>query len=66
MTGIDLHAEGMVALCLARLTHLRDQGVLTAAQTANVAARIAAEQGAETGALKAQTLVDFAADQSDV
>ncbi|WP_311553228.1 hypothetical protein [Propionimicrobium lymphophilum] len=66
MTPTQLRAETTTALALARLDHLTRSGVLTPAQAASVAARIASDAGAEIGALKAQTLVDFAADQSDV
>lgn len=66
MTRLDLHAEATTALALARLDHLTRSGVLTPAQAASVATRIAANAGAEIGSLKAQILVDFAGDQSDV
>lgn len=66
MTPTQLRAETTTALALARLDNLARSGVLTPTQVASVAARIAADAGAEVGALKAQTLVDFVADQSDV
>ncbi|EFL94025.1 hypothetical protein [Mobiluncus curtisii] len=66
MTPTQLRAETTTALALARLDNLTRSGVLTPAQAASVATRIAADAGAEIGALKAQTLVDFAVDQSDV
>ncbi|MHD0575537.1 hypothetical protein ACY19A_00585 [Corynebacterium diphtheriae] len=66
MTPAQLRAEASTALALARLDHLTKSGILTPAQAARVASRIAADAGADIGALKAQTLVDFAADQSDV
>ena len=66
MTPAQLRAEASTALALARLDHLTQSGILTQAQSARIASRIAADAGADIGALKAQTLVDFAADQSDV
>lgn len=66
MTPARLHAEATTALALARLDHLTQSGILTPAQAARVASWIAADAGADIGALKAQTLVDFTADQSDV
>ncbi|WP_311777001.1 hypothetical protein [Trueperella abortisuis] len=66
MTPAQLRAEATTALALARLNHLTQSGILTPTQTARVASRIAADAGADIGALKAQTLVDFTADQSDV
>lgn len=66
MTPAQLRAEASTALALARLDHLTQSGVVTPAQSARIASRIAADAGADIGALKAQTLVDFAADQSDV
>ncbi|MEA5648145.1 MAG: hypothetical protein R5N71_01475 [Cutibacterium granulosum] len=66
MTPAQLRAEATTALALARLDHLTQSGILTPAQAARVASWIAADAGADIGALKAQTLVDFTADQSDV
>ncbi len=66
MTPAQLHAETTTALALARLNHLTQSGILTQAQSARVASRIAAATGSEIGALKAQILVDFTAAQSDV
>ena len=66
MTPAQLHAETTTALALARLNHLTQSGILTQAQSARAASRIAAATGAEIGALKAQILVDFTAAQSDV
>ena len=66
MTPTQLRAEATTALALARVDHLTQSRILTKAQAARVASRIAADTGADIGVLKAQTLVDFTADQSDV
>lgn len=55
-----------MAIALARLDHLQRSGVFTGAQMARIAGRVAADRGAEIGALKAQTLVDLTVDQSGV
>lgn len=66
MTSTQPRVEAAMAIALARLGHLQRSGVFTGAQMARIAGRVAADRGAEIGALKAQTLVDLTVDQSGV
>lgn len=66
MMLVQMRAEASAALAFSRLEHLTKFGVLTKAQAARIAERIAADAGAEIGTLKAQTMVDFHRQQSDV
>ena len=66
MTCIDVVAEAVAGMCLARLEHLRENGVLTGEQIARIATRITKENRAVLGELKAATVVDFHGVSSDV
>lgn len=66
MTGEQLVAEARYAATLTRLEHLVGAGVLSKAQAARVAARIADRAGATLGGLNARVRVDLACAPSDL
>ena len=66
MTGEQLAAEARYAATLTKLEHLVGAGVLTNAQAARVAVRIADRVGALLGGLNAQVRVDLSAAPSDL